>query len=519
MPSFLKSQSVTKGALVLSAASLLSYLLGLFRDRLFAGTFGAGDALDAYNSAFIIPDFIANLLFAGVSLAVLMPVLTDIATRKKPEEAFRVANTVLNLAALALLVLAGIAFVLMPVLMRAIAPGFDAQQRAVAVSLSRLMLFSPMLFMLSNALGSILVSMKRFVGYAFSPVFYNVGIVAGTLLFADQFGIYAAAVGTLIGALLHLLLRAIELFRTPFRYMPVLDVFQPAIRTIVRLMVPRMIGLITWQVNLWAWTAIASTLAAGSIAIFSFSRNLQSLPVSLFGIALATAVYPTLTERFTKKDLAAYTENIRQTFSRIFFFVLPASIGIFLLRTEIVRSLLGVGDFTEADVQATAFALGMFCLVIPFESLVHLFTRAFYAQLDTKTPVIISIIMSTVNVGAGFALAQTMGIAGLPLGFAAASALQVGLLFAILRSRVPQLNFNVMRNATAQVIFGSALMAIVMTGVLSFLRGSLASSTAHDIVTLGAGIVSGGLTYAIAGFAMKNENMAVVRRFLPGRRG
>ncbi|MFA6511814.1 MAG: murein biosynthesis integral membrane protein MurJ [Patescibacteria group bacterium] len=518
---FLKKQSITSGALVLSAASFLSYLLGLWRDRLFAGNFGAGETLDAYNSAFLIPDLIANLLFAGVSLAVLMPVLADIAAREKPEKAFRLASTILNLAALLMLVLAAIAFVLMPWLMQLIAPGFDAEQTALAVQLSRLMLLSPMLFMLSNALGSILVSMKRFVGYAFSPVFYNIGIVAGTFFFADAIGIYAAVLGTLFGALLHLLIRVFELIHTPFRYMPILDVFQPAIRKIVGLMIPRMIGLVAWQANLWAWTAIASTLAAGSIAIFSFSRNLQSLPVSLFGIALATAVFPTLSEMFAKKDWKSFTENIQQTSSRIFFFVLPASVGIFLLRREIVQVLLGTGDFTAEDVQKTAFALGAFCLVVPFESLVHLFTRAFYAQLDTKTPVVVSIVMGVINIGTGMFLVRSMGVAGLPLGFAIASAVQVCLLYGILHSRIPQLNLSIMKRAMGKTLLGTLIMAVMMGLLTSFMRGTALANIEYPnsgaIATMILGIPTGAIVYLITGFAMKNENMAVLRRFLPGR--
>ncbi|MFA6272731.1 MAG: lipid II flippase MurJ, partial [Patescibacteria group bacterium] len=252
----IKSQSITRGALILGAASFLSYLLGLFRDRLLASTFGAGTALDAYNTAFIIPDVIANLLFAGVSLSVLMPVLTDIAARKKNAEAFRVANTVLNLTAIVLTILSVIVFFLMPVLIKLVAPGFTGEQRTLTVELSRLMLLSPLLFALSNAFGSILVSMKRFASYAFSPVFYNIGIVAGLLIFSKKFGIHAAVIGTIAGAFLHLLFRFVELIRTPYRYSPILDLKHPALRKIGTMMIPRMINLMAVQANLWAWNAI-----------------------------------------------------------------------------------------------------------------------------------------------------------------------------------------------------------------------------------------------------------------------
>lgn len=509
----LKSQSIARGAFVLGAASFLSYLLGLFRDRLLASTFGAGNALDAYNTAFIIPDFIANLLFAGVSLSVLMPVLADIAVRKQPAEAIRVANTVLNLAMLTLIVLSVIAFVLMPVLIGAVAPGFSEEKRSLAVALSRLLLLSPILFAISNTFGSILVSMKRFVGYAFSPVFYNLGIVAGIFLFANTFGVYGVVLGTLGGALLHLLVRFIELTRTPYRYAPVLDIRHPALPRIGRLMVPRMGSLIAVQANLWAWNAIASTIAAGSIVIFNLSRNLQSLPVSLFGIALATAVSPSLTDAASTGDWPAFLSHMRRTFSRITFFVFPASVGMFLLRNEIAGTIFGAGQFTDADVQLTAFTLGVFCLVTPLESIVHLLVRAFYAQLDTKTPLIVAVITTVVSIAGALAFAPWIGVAGLPLGFAAANLLQVALLAVLLRTRVRTWHGVVFNRHVATAALATLVMTIVLAALLWWMRGALTDGTIANLISIASAVAVGGFVYLVVSLALKNENTSVVRTF------
>ncbi|MFA6525134.1 MAG: murein biosynthesis integral membrane protein MurJ [Patescibacteria group bacterium] len=507
----IKSQSITRGALILGAASFLSYLLGLFRDRLLASTFGAGTALDAYNTAFIIPDVIANLLFAGVSLSVLMPVLTDIAARKKNAEAFRVANTVLNLTAIVLTILSVIVFFLMPVLIKLVAPGFTGEQRTLTVELSRLMLLSPLLFALSNAFGSILVSMKRFASYAFSPVFYNIGIVAGLLIFSKKFGIHAAVIGTIAGAFLHLLFRFVELIRTPYRYSPILDLKHPALRKIGTMMIPRMINLMAVQANLWAWNAIASTLAVGSIAVFNLSRNLQSLPVSLFGIALATAVSPTLTDTASTNNWPKFVEHIRRTFSRILFFTLPAGVGMFLLRYEIADVLFSGGQFTDANMRATAFTLGVFCLVTPLESVVHLLLRAFYAQLDTKTPLLISLAMTATNIISALVFTKWIGVAGLPLGFAVANALQLTLLLLVLHKRVQGFNIASFITTTRTSVIATLAMSATLSIYLWWFRSAFTAGTLTGIIQIGSGVLIGAFVYFLTSNALRDENTNIVR--------
>lgn len=503
----------------MGAASFLSYLLGLFRDRLLASTFGAGAALDAYNTAFIIPDIIANLLFAGVSLSVLMPVLTDITARKKTAEAFHVANTVLNLTAIVLIILSVITIFLMPALISLVAPGFSGQQKTLTVELSRLMLLSPILFALSNAFGSILVSMKRFASYAFSPVFYNIGIVAGLLIFSEKLGIHAAVFGTIAGAFLHLLFRFMELVRTPYHYSPVLDLKHPALRKIGTLMVPRMINLMAVQANLWAWNAIASTLAVGSIAVFNLSRNLQSLPVSLFGIALATAVSPTLTDTASTRDWTKFVEHIRRTFSRILFFTLPAGVGMFLLRYEIAGVLFSGGQFTEANMRATAFTLGVFCLVTPLESVIHLLLRAFYAQLDTKTPLLISLAMTAVNIISALAFTKWIGVAGLPLGFAVANALQLTLLILILRKRVQGFNITSFITTTRASIVATLIMSVILSVYLWWFRSTFMNGTLSGVVQISSGVLIGALVYFLVSNALHDENTNIVRAWLTRVRG
>jgi putative peptidoglycan lipid II flippase len=256
--------SLERGAVILIVTSGLSYTLGLLRDRALAGTFGASAALDAYQAAFIVPDAIFNLFIAGALTTAFLPVYTDLRTRRRRQEAARLAGTLLS-GGLVLLTAVGLAalFFAKP-LTALVAPGFPPNQLALLANLTRIMLLSPLLFLISNLLGSMLISNKRFLFYGLSPAFYNLGIILGIAAFAPVFGIYAAAVGTIAGAALHLAIRLVDLRRARLALMPAWRI-TPPVKKVIKLMLPRLVGLAGTQLQLWMFVAIASTLGEGSV--------------------------------------------------------------------------------------------------------------------------------------------------------------------------------------------------------------------------------------------------------------
>ncbi len=424
-----------RGASLLTALTIASYGLGLVRDMVFSRVLGAGRLLDVYNAAFIIPDVLLNIFIAGALAAAFVPIFTHLLAKEQHTDAEQLAATMLTGAPLAMGVVGVLAFIFMPQLASVVAPGFGGADQALLIHLSRLMLISPILFALSNTLGGVLVSLEHFAGYGLSPVLYNLGIIGGAFLVAPL-GPIGLVVGTIVGAALHLMVRIIALLRSAFRPRGPVSLTNPHFLQVLRLMLPRMAGQPVEQLTFFLFTNIASTLATGSIAILSFARNFESVPVSVFGISFATAVFASLSRYAALNDDAAFVRTLKEAARPLAILTALSTVFFIAVGPHVIRILLGGGQFGETQVLATASLLAWFSLGIPAEAFIHLFVRAFYALKDTWTPVLISI------PGLGLiwvltrALLPTMGLNALGLSYAIASTLEVFALILLLRRRL-----------------------------------------------------------------------------------
>lgn len=412
---------IPRGSVVLGVTTFGSYALGLVRDRIFAQTFGAGAALDSYNAAFLIPDFLFNLLVASGIAAAAVPLFAELKT-KSLARAYAYMNALLMAAVLIMLVV-GVAIIIGATgLSHLVAPGFSEEARLMTAQLMRILAVSSVLFAASNTFGALLVAQKRFFLYGLSPMLYNVGIIAGTVWLVPHFGITGLAWGTVIGAGLHLTIRIIDAAMLGWRW-PLFSnqyTLWPEMLRTGKLMLPKMLGHPVELAMFWIFTGLASGLATGSITVLNFARNFQSVPVSLLGIAMSTAVFPSLAEAALGSG-----QHLRRLFLRTAGIILLASTAaalvVFAIRRPLVAVLLGGGAFDSQAVARTALTLGVFCLAIPTESLNHLLARSFYAVQNTVTPVLFSLISLVIAAGTAYILSQRLGIVGLPLGFFAGS--------------------------------------------------------------------------------------------------
>ncbi|MFH1585110.1 MAG: murein biosynthesis integral membrane protein MurJ [Patescibacteria group bacterium] len=436
-----QNKSISSAALFLAGAALLSRLLGLFRDRLLAGTFGAGEELDAYFAAFRVPDFLFSLFVLGGISAVFLPLFS--AEREKGEkEAWRFVNNLLHALILAIALLAGALAIFAPQLMGLVAPGFSPEQKELAANLTRLMLLSPVLFGISAVFTGVLHYFNRFLAYAMAPVLYNLGIIFGLLFLAPILGIWGAALGVLGGAALHALIQIPAAVRSGFIWRPVLDWRDIAIRRALKLALPRTLGGAAYQVNLIIMTALASTLTSGSIAVFMLADNLQSAPVGLVGIPLALASFPVLSRSFAKGEKGEFRKALLSALRKIIWLVLPASVLLCLLREPIVRILYHTGAFEAGDAQLASMVLGMFTLGILFQALIPLLSRAFFALQDTKTPTLIGVGAVAANVSLALLFLNLLPtweiepLLALPLALVASGFLQCVFLAFFLRKKM-----------------------------------------------------------------------------------
>ncbi len=415
-----------RGALLLGVLTFAGYVMGLLRDRLFARTFGAGAELDAYNAAFVLPELALDVLVASGLTAPFVPVFTA-AARENPDLARRFAQTVLTLAAVVMGVASLLLLVLAPATVPIVAPGFDDAQTALYLDLFRLMLITPILFAVSIALGEILVAERRFLSYALAPILYNAGIAGGTLLLHASLGIRAAAVGAVIGALLHLGIRLIGIVRARFPLRPRLDLRTPALREFLRLMIPKMVAHPIEPLTFLFFTSVATTLATGSVSAVSFARNFQSVPVSLIGASIALAAFPSLATAWAEGDRTGFTRELRRALATVGVLTILAAIGLAVVGSIAIGMLLGGGAFDDEDVRLTASILTVFALSVPFDALAHVTSRGLYATHNTLLPVLAALAGFGVTLAVTWLALTPLGVLAIPAGFAAGMAAKTGL--------------------------------------------------------------------------------------------
>ncbi|MDX9913539.1 MAG: murein biosynthesis integral membrane protein MurJ [Candidatus Moranbacteria bacterium] len=431
---------IPRGSTILLITSALSYLLGLFRDHFFAQTFGASRSLDAYNAAFLFPDLLFNILIAGGIAAAFVPIFSELLHSDK-KRATKYANSIITAATGIMLLTALLIILFAKPISYIVAPGFNSQDKNLVVQLLYLLALSPIFFAASNAIGAMLVTQRRFLFYGLSPVLYNVGIILGTIFLAPHLGVKGIAIGTLSGAFLHLLIRVGDAWWQGFKFKITYQFKTREFRKTLKLMWPKMFGHPVELATFWGFTAIASTLAPGSVAIVSFARNFQSVPISLIGITIATTSFPLLANAMSKKNKDEFHKTIKNSFFLILSASFLSALLIFIIREPLIKIILGGGAFGADDIKKTSATLSVFCLSIPAEALIQLISRAFYATKNTTIPVVVSVLGICIAVPGGYLLSASYGILALPFAFFLASTFKLLVLSAWLPFHMRKINF------------------------------------------------------------------------------
>lgn len=424
-----------RGALILSTLTFGYFAMGILRNRALATTFGAGPELDAYNAAFKIPEIALDVLVAAGLTAPFVPIFNSL-RRRDETAAFDFGRTVLTMAVLVMAVVILVLFIVAPATVGLVASGFDEPTRALYVDLFRLMCVTPILFAASIAVGEVLVAHQQFLFYALAPIFYTGGIVLGTVLFGERYGIYATAAGAVAGAAAHLTIRVAGLFRTPFRIRPRWAIRTPAFREFARLMLPRMVSHPIDPLMLTYFTNLASGIGVGAVSAFNFASDYQVVPVSLIGVSFSLAVFPTLAAAYAAGDGVTFRAVLRRNVITIGGLTVLAAIALALVAHPMVELLLGGGEFGPDDVDRTATVLTAYALSIPFDSLSYPLSRALYATHNTILQVAASIAGFATVVIVGSALAGPAGIVAIPLAAAAGGVVKVALLSVFLIPRL-----------------------------------------------------------------------------------
>lgn len=511
-----KSKKISSAALIVAFFGLVSRLFGLWRDRLLAGQFGASRTLDIYFAAFKIPDLVYNLLIVGAISSAFIPIFYERLTKDR-DEAWRFAANALNVLIFALIIFSAILMILAPQLINLVAPGFDDASKELAVKISRILFLSPLLLGISAFAAALLQAFSRFLITALAPIFYNLGIIFGIVYLTPQYGIWGLAYGVIFGAVLHFLIQVPALAGIGFKIKKSFNFKEPGLIKVIKLWLPRTLSLLAFQINGVVLTAVASILASGSISIFNFADNLRWVPIGMVGVAFSTAVFPAMSLSYAqgKKDL--FLKRFSLAVRQALFIVVPLSLFIFALRAQIVALVLRTGNFSVQDAQLTATMLGIFTFGIFAAALFPIFTRAFFAFQNTKTPVMINVFSMIVNIILAIIFVWFLsnytsipGILGLPFSVIISSIINVAWHWIDLKKHIGDFGISEIKRSFIKILIAAAIaMIFIYICLYIFSLFDLTVTIGLLLKVFGAGSI-GGLTYLLVAFGLRMEEISML---------
>ena len=464
---------LARSAAAAGAATLTSRILGVVREQVLAALFGAGNAMDAYNVAFRIPNLVRDLFAEGAMSSAFVPTFTRHLTTDGKASAWRLGNYVINalIVVTAGLVVLGIVFAEPIVALFAGAYRSVPGKLELTVLLTRMMLPFLTFVALAAAVMGMLNALHRFFIPALSPAMYNVATIACALLLVPVMPavglppIAAIAIGSLLGGVAQLALQWPALRREGFAYRPVLDWRDENLRRVLLLMGPGTIGLAATQVNVFVNTVLATGEGTGAVSWLNYAFRLMYLPIGLFGVSIATATLPTVARHVAQQDETAARRTIADSLSLMMMLNVPATIGLMVLAAPIVRVIFERNAFTAADTMATAAALQFYAIGLLGYSVVRIASPVFYALGQNLTPVKVSVATVLVNVVLNIVLARILGYRGLALGTSIAALFNAALLMFLLRRRLGGLEGRRVASSFVRIVIAAALMGAATVAV------------------------------------------------------
>jgi len=450
---------------------MTSRILGVVREQVLAALFGAGNAMDAYNVAYRIPNLVRDLFAEGAMSSAFVPTFTRHLTTEGKESAWRLGNLVVNglIVITVCLVIAGMAFAEPLIGLFAGAYRSVPGKLELTVFLTRLMLPFLTFVALAAAFMGMLNSLHRFFIPALSPAMFNVAIIVCAIVLVPLMpalglpAIAAIAIGMLLGGVAQLAVQWPALRREGFRYRPILDWHDKSFRRVLVLMGPGTIGLAATQVNVFVNTVLATGEGTGAVSWLNYAFRLMYLPIGLFGVSIATATLPAVSRHVARHDVGAARTTIADGLSLMLMLNVPATVGLMVLATPIVRIIFERSAFTAADTAATAAALQFYAIGLVGYSIVRITSPVFYALGQNRTPVIISVAAVLLNALLNVVLVKLMGYRGLAFGTSIAALFNAALLIFFLRRRLDGIEGGRMTRKLARITLASALMGLAAT--------------------------------------------------------
>lgn len=489
--------------------SALSRVLGYVREIVMTTVFGQGWMTDAYKAAFLIPDFLYLILVGGAFSTAFIPVLSEYINRDQEDEAWRVASTIFNAMLIAVVVLMAFFYVSVPFIMNHfLAVGYAEETKELAIYLTRIMLLQSFMMCLSGICQGICHVYQQFTAPAIGSLLYNIAIIVFGLWLMPTIGITGFAIGVVVGSYLNFVVHFPILLKIGVKWMPVLDFKHPGVHDFFRLALPVVLGLSVVYLNTFVTQNLGSQLDAGTVTALNNANRLMQLPIGIFATAIASAVFPVLTELIARRDIRSFKRKLVEGINLNNFILIPASVGLMVVAEPLIRALFMQGKFTEDNVAITASVLVFYCVGIIGYSQQQILNRGMYALRDSKRAVIVNTIIIVINIVLSILMVGPFEAQGLALAYSIAGLVSMVLLYAFLYQKVGDLGSRELMISLVKIIIASAVMGV---GVMLFLNVSDhfidITSKSQQLLELFLAVAIGVVLYVVMAIVLRIQEM------------
>lgn len=452
---------VAKAAGTIMILAFVSKIMGFVRETALAARFGASVASDSYVMATTIPLVVFQMIGSSIGTT-FIPVFTEYMTKEGKEKAYELTNNVINIILFLSIAVSIVGILFSPVLVRLIAPGYSGERYFLTVTMTRIMFPIVVFIGLANVITGVLQAQNHFTVPAFIGIPYNFIIIITLLFFAKSFGIFAVALATVVATLTQVLVQLPDMYKLGYRYKFILNFKHPGVLKIFALVLPVLIGSAVNQINIVVDKAFASGLQEGAVASLNYANRLNGFVMGIFGMAISTVIYPTLSKHISLNDYDNYRKSFKLAVNAIFMIMVPITAITILLRTPIVSIVYRRGAFDERATYMTSIALLYYAVGMTAFSVRDVINRAFYSLQDTRTPMMYGVYAVIINVISNLLLVRIMGVGGLAFSTSLAAIFTSIFLFFALRKRLNGIGGTDMLITMGKILISTGFMIVAI---------------------------------------------------------
>ena len=505
---------VMKAAGILVIANFLSSILGYVRDIIMSSVFDMSSTTDAYNAAFTIPDLIYTVLVGGGISAAFIPVFSGYLARKKYEDGYRMASTILNIVAIVAAIFCIFGEIFTPQLLPLVVnfKNWSPEAVALTIKLTRIMFFQCFFMCLTGICMGILQSYKDFAPPSIGSVLYNITIIGvGVLLLTLGTGIAGFSIGVVTGSIVNLMVQIFPIQKHGFQYKRIIDMDHEGVKQFFKLFGPVLIGIAVTQINLVVNRRFASSQGEGILSNIIQAQRIMQLPINIFAYAIAMSIFPTMVEHFANGDIDSYKRDLSVGIRNVAFVILPCAVGIIAIRIPLIRAIYLQGNFSPKNVPVLATLLALYCIGMIGYSVRQVLLQGFYAVKETKTPVTINIFILCLNMVLTAVFVKLWGANGIAIAYSSAGLASAFLQTFFLKKRVGSIRKQEIKESLSKCAISCAVMFVVLTaGIIIYEHYLSVESKMSQLMEVCVLFGIGVLTYVIMALALKMQELTSI---------